>query len=192
MNKAKEISTLWSQIKPQIGELVRLCHEVESHAEVTADAYQRGYETGYKDGYNEPGKNQQKAYQRGLNDAWEAAKKIFLPVHQGGLPASALIQIFGNSPIEYSLEDYSASECIEKIRQYEQEKEEQKEEKPIPVEDVMRQYLDMFCKGRSCTGCVLHDFTCGNGTQFLSEKHPVPDEEVRRAYAEVLQKMKEK
>ena len=45
MNKAKEISALWSQIKPQIGELVRLCHEVESHAEVTADAYQRGYET---------------------------------------------------------------------------------------------------------------------------------------------------
>ena len=56
MNKAKEISALWSQIKPQIGEMVRLCHEVESHAEVTADAYQRGHEAGYKDGYNEPGK----------------------------------------------------------------------------------------------------------------------------------------
>ena len=55
MGKAKEISALWSQIKPQIGELVRLCHEVESHAEVTADAYQRGYEEGYKDGYNESG-----------------------------------------------------------------------------------------------------------------------------------------
>ena len=56
MNKAKEISALWSEIKPQIGEMVRLCHEVEDHAEVTADAYQRGYEEGYKDGYNEPGK----------------------------------------------------------------------------------------------------------------------------------------
>ena len=56
MNKAKEISALWKQIKPQIGELARLCHEVEDHAEVTADAYQRGYEEGYKDGYNEPGK----------------------------------------------------------------------------------------------------------------------------------------
>ena len=56
MNKAKEISALWSQIKPQIGEMVRLCHEMEDHAEVTADAYQRGYEAGYEDGYNEPGK----------------------------------------------------------------------------------------------------------------------------------------
>ena len=56
MDKAKEISALWEQIKPQIDEMVHLCYEVESHAEVTADAYQRGYEEGYKDRYNEPGK----------------------------------------------------------------------------------------------------------------------------------------
>ena len=49
MNKAKEISALWKQIKPQVGELARLCREVESHAEVTADAYQRGYEAGLND-----------------------------------------------------------------------------------------------------------------------------------------------
>ena len=49
MDKAKEISALWSQIKPQIGKLVSLCHEVESHYEVTADAYQRGYEAGLND-----------------------------------------------------------------------------------------------------------------------------------------------
>lgn len=53
MDKAKEISTLWSQIKPQIGELVRLSHEVESHYEVTADAYQRGYDEGYQHGLND-------------------------------------------------------------------------------------------------------------------------------------------
>jgi hypothetical protein len=39
--------------------------------QVRKEAYQKGYETGYKDGYNEPGKNQQEAYQRGLNDARE-------------------------------------------------------------------------------------------------------------------------
>ena len=49
MNKAKEISALWEQIKPQIGELVGFCCEVEDHAEVTADAYQRGYEAGLND-----------------------------------------------------------------------------------------------------------------------------------------------
>ena len=49
MNKAKEISALWEQIKPQIDEMVHLCYEVEDHAEVTADAYQRGYEAGLND-----------------------------------------------------------------------------------------------------------------------------------------------
>jgi hypothetical protein len=39
--------------------------------QVRKEAYQKGYETGYKDGYNEPGKNQQEAYQRGINDARE-------------------------------------------------------------------------------------------------------------------------
>jgi hypothetical protein len=36
--------------------------------QVRKEAYQKGYETGYEDGYNEPGKNQQEAYQRGLAD----------------------------------------------------------------------------------------------------------------------------
>ena len=34
------------------------------------------------------------------------------------------------------------------------------------------------------------DFTCGRGYHFLSN-NPVSDEEVRRAYAEVLEKMRE-
>ena len=81
---------------------------------------------------------------------------------------------------------YDASEAIEKIRQYEQEK-----EQPVTAEDVMRQYLDTFCKGRSCTNCLLctPDFTCGRGKHFLH--NCVSDEEVRRAYAAVLAKMKE-
>lgn len=98
MNKAKEISALWSQIKPQIGELVRLCHEVESHAEVTADTYQRGYEAG-------------------LNDAWEAARKIW------EYDTTTLKAIFGEGVMRMDwFMKFTASEAIEKIRQYEQEK----------------------------------------------------------------------
>lgn len=187
MNKAKEISALWKQIKPQIGELARLCHEVESHAEVTADAYQRGYETGYKDGYNEPGKNQQEAYQRGLNDAWECAKKITY------MDSIKRKEILRECLIRKIQEIYSASECIEKILQYEQEKEELKEEQSVTAEEIMRQSLDAFCRNtKSCEGCPLNtsDFTCGRGYHFLT-KNPISDEEVRRAYAKVLAKMKE-
>jgi len=160
MDKAKEISALWSQIKPQIGELVRLCHEVESHYEVTADAYQRGYEAG-------------------LNDAWEAARKI---------------QDTGGN-LSWWIHNTTASEAIEGIRAYEQaqkESEELKKEQSVTTEEVMRQYLDIFCKGKWCSVCPLDtpDFTCGRGYYFLGNSR-ISDEEVRRAYAEVLQKMRE-
>lgn len=124
-------------------------------------------------------------YEKGLNDAWEAARKI---IH---MPEGDLLNIFTEcysavcTPLQVILK-YDASEAIEKIRQYEQEK-----EQSFTTEEVMRQYLDTFCKGRSCTNCLLctPDFTCGRGKHFLH--NCVSDEEVRRAYAAVLAKMKE-
>ena len=167
MDKAKEISALWKQIKPQIDELARLCHEVEDHYEVTADAYQRGYEAG-------------------LNDAWEMARKI------ASDNAGRNYSIFGQHFTAEILNTHSASEAIEEIRAHEQKQEESKKEQSVTVEDVMRQYLDTFCKHNFCTECLLHtpDFTCGRGYHFLTNSR-ISNEEVRRAYAEVLQKMKE-
>jgi len=100
--------------------------------QVRKEAYEKGYGTGYEDGYNEPGKNQQEAYQRGLADAWEAARKIIR------MPEVDLLNLFTEcySAVCTSLQvflKYDASECIEKIRQYEQEKEEQ-----IQVGDEVR------------------------------------------------------
>ena len=83
--------------------------------QVRKKAYQKGYETGYEDGYNEPGKNQQEAYQRGLNDAWDAAKKI------GNMPYDEEEKAFGLCGWVF-IAKHTASEAIEKIRQYEQEK----------------------------------------------------------------------
>lgn len=84
---------------------------------------------------------------------------------------------------------HPAMEIIEKIQAYEQEQ----EEKSLKVEDVMRQYLDTFCTNETgCSVCPLHtpDFTCGRGYSFLTDNQ-VSDDEVRRAYAAVLAKMKE-
>ena len=74
MDKAKEISTLWEQIKPQIDEIVHLCYEVESHYEVTADAYQRGYEAGLNDKKEGKATCQYCEYQY-LDDTEEPCKK---------------------------------------------------------------------------------------------------------------------
>lgn len=61
------------------------------------------------------------AYQNGLNDAWDAARKIW------EYDATTLKKIFSKSCYSVSVWDilrkYSASECIEKILQYEQEQE---------------------------------------------------------------------
>ena len=120
MSKAKEISALWSQIKPQIGELVRLCHEVESHAEVTADAYQRGYENGFIAGHLKAEKSGQSFYEDGyrcgLNDAWNAARTLWNTPNRK--------EIFGHTTFNTVLTTLTAQETIEKIRQYDHEKEE--------------------------------------------------------------------
>ena len=78
-------------------ESLRPYTEPEPHAEVTADAYQRGHEAG-------------------LNDAWETARKIWQP--------DIYLRIFKVPMRMDCFTKFSASEAIEKIRQYEQKKEE--------------------------------------------------------------------
>lgn len=149
--------------------------------------------------YTEPNMEQVKdeAYQRGLADAWEAARKLLFNKSSGGIGfnAKTIKEAFGVSDDFEVLRDYSPAEAIEKIRAYEQEQdesEESKKELSVTTEEVMRQYLDTFCNKKRCKGCPLDtsDFTCGRGYHFLT-KSCVSDEEVRRAYATVLQKMKE-
>lgn len=160
MGKASEI---WKEIKPKIGEMLMAVNNIETQAE----------------------KAQEEAYQRGLSDAWEAARKI------ANMPYNEEEKAFGSGGWAF-IEKHTASEAIEKIRQYEQEKEEQEEKDFVTTEEVMRRYLDTFCKRNFCTKCILHtpDFTCGRGYSFLTSS-PVSDEEVRRAYAAVLAKLKE-
>lgn len=166
----------------------------EIRDELEKQAYQRGYKEAYDTAYAdaeevyESGKRAM--YQKGLKDAWECARKI----------ASDKVgwnySIFGQHFTVEILNTHTAQEAIEEIRAHEQaqkEKEEQEEKDSITAEEVMRQYLDTFCTHRiGCTGCPLStsDFTCGRGHHFLTNKS-VSDEEVRRAYAEVLAKMKE-
>ena len=95
----------------------------EIRDELEKQAYQRGYEEAYDtayadaEGIYESGKRAM--YQKGLKDAWEAARKI------ASDNAGRNYAIFGQHFTVEILNTHSASECIEKIRAYEQEKEEQ-------------------------------------------------------------------
>ena len=160
--------------------------------QIKKEAYEKGQkdlrescvpqdEEAYGIGYHE-------GFQQGLGLAWEAAKKI------ENLSEAEKFEIFGEYDMFHIMHRYTASEAIEKIRQYEQTQkeleQEKEEEKPISAEEAMRQYLDKFCKSQRCRYCVLNtdDFTCGRGYYFTTADSPVSDEEVRRAYAEVMKK----
>ena len=161
-----------------------LTHYTEPDLEqVRKEAYDKGFDAGRT---LNTGK-----YEKGLNDAWECARKIFLPVAQEGLPVSTLIQIFGSKPTEYILKKYSASEAMEKIRQYEQEQEE------IQVGDEVAFHYD---DGRPDTVVVVTyigqdgfiDGMDGRGTQY-AHKNPKKWTKTGRTFPEiaaVLEKMR--
>lgn len=88
------------------------------------EAYQRGYDKGYADKTNNDEVGNELAkdiYQRGLNDAWEAARKIVL------------------SPDEGVFRSYSASEAIEKLKVCEKER---KADDEIKIGDVVERYIN--------------------------------------------------
>lgn len=61
-------------------------------------AYDRGYKDGISDGNISNGtfsKRIKEAYENGLNDAWECAKKIVLSTEEGGIPTDTLQRLFG-------------------------------------------------------------------------------------------------
>lgn len=82
----------------------------ETHDKVRQDDINMGYEQGYKDAcklYCEDKED----YNRGLNDAWECAKKIYK------MTASEIIAVFGGCS---NWVDYSEDEAIAKIKAYEE------------------------------------------------------------------------
>lgn len=60
------------------------------------------------------------AYRKGLDDAWEAAKKIVLNPDEGGTNLPDLFAIFGNSSMQNVFRNYSASQVIAKLEAYEE------------------------------------------------------------------------
>jgi hypothetical protein len=66
------------------------------------------------------GELQDTAYQRGLNDAWEAARKISVIELNGGLTGKELMKIYGTMDIHKIYDDNTASEAIAKLKAYEE------------------------------------------------------------------------
>ena len=96
--------------------------------------YQRGYDEGYKKCLSENDFDQPCVscddYQRGLNDAWEAAKKIM------NMSDPPYWDVFGEYKNEL-FKKFSVSEAIAKLKAYEGNKDE-----PIKAGDIVERYID--------------------------------------------------
>lgn len=107
-------------------------------------AYQKGYEVGQHEATT-------LEYQQGLDDAWEAARKICNEPEDGGLPAGAVVELFGrNGPIL----GCSAQNAINKIKAYE----EQQKHDLIKVGDEVKDRTD---------DCGVVTWIYGNDTYVL-------------------------
>ena len=89
---------------------------------VRKEAFDDGYKEGMQLSIDDAKLKEE--YQRGLADSWEAAQKIGCGTAQGGFSPEMMQNIFGTSCFSSNVfHGLTASEAIEKIRQYEQEKE---------------------------------------------------------------------
>jgi len=111
--------------------------------ELIEQAYQRGFNAGYSKAENDyhakTEDDRQASYELGLNMAWEAARKIGQNSQSGleyqiGFDFSKMKSYESANPSWWVVMNYSASEAIERIRAYEEQKK-QEEDEEIKVGD---------------------------------------------------------
>ena len=90
--------------------------------ELIDQAYERGFKAGKEEFVTTEAKVVNEAYQKGLDDAWEAARKI------ASMSYSEQFDVFNERGNANIFGCNSASEAIEKIRQYEEQKKADEEE----------------------------------------------------------------
>lgn len=73
-----------------------------------------------------PGHGYDDGYEKGLNDAWDAARKIITRKADGGLSGLDLVEVFGEDVLDCTLDtifaNYTPAEAIAKIKAWEENK----------------------------------------------------------------------
>lgn len=109
-------------------------------------AYNRGYEDGKADTpFTDTEEAEKKAYEKGLNDAWEAARKI---EHPNGYFCN-IREVFGEESAFSVLLNMTASEAIQKIKEY--------EEKQTEKSCYTCEYEELDKSQEPCWNCTIFD-----------------------------------
>lgn len=144
---------------------VGLCREAMTNI---WNAYDRGYKQGFKDGKTNVVTT---SYEKGLNDAWEAARKIMLCKSKGGLGYEVVLNIFKQPDITGTehfdiLYKRSASEAVAKIKEYEEKQEEQAKEEKFKVGDEVISDIRRFIVLGIDAGGWYHLWCLDNGLTY--------------------------
>lgn len=83
------------------------------------DIYMDEYQLNKLQKYQPEKESVEDAYQRGMNEAWDAARKIVRTKWHGGMSSDEVEKIFGSWHLDQVF-DLSAQEAIEKLKVYEQ------------------------------------------------------------------------
>lgn len=141
---------LWERGKQmEVKEREKLATKIMMNAlEGVKAQIRKAYDKGYKDGkadtpFTDTEEAENKAYNRGLNDAWDAARKLVHRIN-GGYTETEKKIIFDNSASDSILLNYTAAEVITRIKVYE-DKQIEDEEK-----DTIKERLAEF---RATLGC---------------------------------------
>ena len=87
----------------------------EHYGQMQDEAYQKGI----NDGSLDVKQRVKGAYQRGLEDAWEAAQKVVCKTTAGGMSLDTLKEIFGVQSPAAIMQSNTAQQAIDKIKTYE-------------------------------------------------------------------------
>lgn len=161
---------------------------------VRNEAYKEAYDKGYQDAVMKIDSNEhaiaEKAYQRGLNAAWEAARQI------SNMTLRTQKTIFSVEGMFDVIEKYSATEAIECIKKYESEKPEEYKFNPgdeivYKTDHNIRVCVTSVNVG-NWDGFALVDVkgVCTFGGSYLNR--PFEDWEKTGRKVEILKKAKEK
>ena len=104
-------------------------------------------------------------YERGLNDAWELARKIGGSVDLGGYNCAQMYEIFNSSNTCTIFDKYSCQEALAKVQEYEKKKAEEAKLKP-------GDYVTYSVGDEIHTAILLDE--CDDHYWVLSEKYTCP------------------
>lgn len=100
---------------------------------IIKDEHKRGYEEGYADGELDCRRERAKYT---ADKLYDALRLICDAPEDGGMPISDVVSVFGTDNVYTMLPDFSAKEIIDRVEEYKEKKEQEKEE--IRVGDVLK------------------------------------------------------